>query len=84
MTQTQIVELEQGLWIQQNWLKQAGLDDKVQIVIQQGEIRILAAITSLNQNQEKGWDVFLSLEKDAPKGQVADISTNHDNYLYQK
>lgn len=85
MTQTQEIELQQGLWIQQQWLIEAGLDDKVQIVIQEGEIRIISAAQSAHKKkQEAGWDVFLSLEKDAPTGDVKDVSTNHDNYLYQK
>ena len=46
MTQTQEIELQQGLWIQQQWLIEAGLDDKVQIVIQEGEIRIISASQS--------------------------------------
>lgn len=84
MTQTQIAELKQGLWIEQNWLQEAGLDDKVQIIIQDGEIRILAVTATTQQNQETGWEVFLSLEKNAPTGENANVSTNHDNYLYQK
>ena len=86
MTQTQEIELQQqGLLIQQQWLMEAGLAEKVQIVIQDGEIRIISASQSAYQNkQEAGWDVFLSLEKDAPTGEVKDVSTNHDNYLYKK
>ena len=84
MTQTQEVKLQQGLYIEQKWLEKAGLDDKVKIVIQEGEIRILSASMATNKKEEAGWDVFLSLEKDAPTSKMTDVSTNHDRYLYQK
>ncbi|WP_413174695.1 hypothetical protein [Anabaena azotica] len=85
MTQAQIIDLEQGLLITQNWLKEAGLGDRVQVVIQQGEIRISSVDKEeWTESQEDAWNVFLSLEQDAPSGQVADVSTNHDQYLYQK
>ena len=84
MTQSQVIELEQGLWIQPQWLKEAGLNDKVQIVIQEGEIHLKRASDTSNLKQEEGWEMFLSLEEDAPTGQITDLSVNHDNYLYQK
>jgi hypothetical protein len=84
MTQSQVIELEQGPWIQPQWLKEAGLNDKVQIVIQEGEIRLLRALATSNLKEEEGWEMFLSLEKDAPTGQITDVSANYDNYLYQK
>ena len=84
MTQSQVIELEQGVWIQPQWLKEAGLNDKVQIVIQEGEIHLKRASDTSNLKQEEGWEMFLSLEEDAPTGQITDISANHDNYLYQK
>jgi hypothetical protein len=35
-------------------------------------------------DEEKGWEVFLNLEKDAVGSQHSDISDNHDSYLYSK
>ncbi len=35
-------------------------------------------------DEEKGWEVFLSLEKDAVGSQHSDISENHDAYLYSQ
>lgn len=85
MTQTQEIKIQpQGLWIEKKWLEKAGLNNELQLVIQEGEIRILSASLTDNKKQEAAWDVFLSLEKDAPSSEMTDVSTNHDNYLYQK
>jgi hypothetical protein len=35
-------------------------------------------------DEETGWDVFLSLGKDAPKGKLQDASVDRDRYLYAK
>ncbi len=35
-------------------------------------------------DEEKAWEVFLNLEKDAIGSQSSDISENHDSYLYSK
>ncbi len=37
-----------------------------------------------DSNEEKAWEVFLNLEKDAIGSQYSDISENHDSYLYSK
>ncbi len=37
-----------------------------------------------HSDEEKAWEIFLNLEKDAVGSQYSDISENHDDYLYSK
>ena len=69
MTQTQEIELQQGLWIQQQWLIEAGLDDKVQIVIQEGEIRIISASQS---------SLTISTASSSPLSRMTHVAENSD------
>ncbi|MEL4898092.1 DUF2281 domain-containing protein [Crocosphaera sp. Alani8] len=39
---------------------------------------------TIHSDEEKAWEVFLNLEKDAIGSQYSDISENHDDYLYSK
>lgn len=42
MSDQQLIKSQKRLWIEQKWLEQAGLTDLVQIIITEGEIRILS------------------------------------------
>lgn len=86
MSEQQILEVQQGIWIDASWLKKAGNGSSIEIVIELGEIRIqTATFNDLEvKDSQDGWDVFLSLEADAPVGKLQDVSSNPDRYLYNK
>jgi hypothetical protein len=91
----QAVALQQGLWIDQQRLAEAGLRDPYQVSIQSGEIRIRSAelksasVSAASQdvghllNTDAAWDVFRSLGDDAQAGRLADPSVQHDCCLYR-
>jgi len=35
-------------------------------------------------DEEKGWDIFRLLGRDAPGGKLTNASVNHDKYIYGK
>jgi hypothetical protein len=91
MSNQPVLNVQEGIWIDKRWLEQAGLGEKLQIVIQHGEIHILAAleVTQASDSVEDVWteeaiNVFRSLGQNADAGQLKDTSINHDHYLYSK
>jgi hypothetical protein len=40
-----VLEVQQGIWVDEQWLRHAGLGTRLQIVVHPGEIRILTAPT---------------------------------------
>jgi hypothetical protein len=47
MEQTIVVEAQKGLWIEERFLRQAHLGERLQVVVEHGEIRILPAMTEI-------------------------------------
>lgn len=45
MEQTIVLEAQKGLWIEERFLQQAHLGERLQVVVEEGEIRILPATT---------------------------------------
>lgn len=43
MEQTMVLEAQKGLWIEERFLRQAHLGERLQVVVEEGEIRILPA-----------------------------------------
>jgi hypothetical protein len=86
MPKQQVLEVQQGIWIDEQWLRDAGLGRRLQVRVQPGEIRILTAPTEIEQREpsERGWEVFRSLGRDAQPGQLRDAAVEHDRYLYGK
>ncbi len=84
MPEQQIVNIQQGIWIDSTLLKKADLGSHFQVVVQTGEIRIVKASPKIESSNggEKGWEVFLSLLADASPGKLLNASVNHDRYLY--
>jgi hypothetical protein len=88
------VTLQQGIWIDQQQLTDAGLQAPLEIAVQPGEIRIRSAVqepgSGENASTEPGeanerkevWDVFRSLGRNAQPGRLNDPSTGHDRFLY--
>ena len=84
MRDPKVVNVQQGIWIDERWLRNAELGSRLQVVVQPGEIRIQAAPTEVEQQKpsETGWDVFKSLGQDAQPGRLPNAAKEHDRYLY--
>lgn len=89
----QILDIQQGIWIDQDLLQQAGLSQSVKIILQEGEIRIQSALTEENlpttDTGKNNWsqeaiEVFRSLGQEATSGKLENTSIHHDHYLYGK
>ncbi len=86
MSATQTLEVQQGIWIDEQWLQSAGLGSRLQVTVQAGEIRIAAAPAKIEQpiSSAMAWSVFRSLGKNAKAGKLKNASVEHDRYLYGK
>jgi len=85
MPDEQVLEVQRGIWIDERWIRNAGLGTGLQVVVQPGEIRILAVPTEVEQQESPGgWDVLRSLRRDAQPGQLPNAAVEHDRYLYGK
>jgi hypothetical protein len=86
MTKQQVLEVQEGIWIDKQWLHSAGLGSRLQVVVQPGEIRLRAAPTEGEppEPSEAGWRVFRALGQDAPPGRLPNAAVEHDRYLYGK
>ena len=85
MLNEQELEVRQGIWIDKEWLKNAGLSGRLHVVVQPGEIRILpgpAAVEGVST--PLGWNIFQTIGDEATPGQLPDAATEHDRYLYGK
>ena len=82
MLSQEILTVKQGIWIDESMLVKAGLGSSLQLLVKQGEIRIITAEQSETEDTEAGWEVFLSLGKDGHVGKLQDASIHHDRYLY--
>jgi hypothetical protein len=79
----EVVEVQQGVWIDERWIHGAGLGRHLQIVVYPGEIRILPARSPAERSESsRGWEVFRTLGNDAPRGQLSNAAVEHDRYLY--
>lgn len=85
---SQVLEVERGIWISEQWLREAGLGERIQVTIQPREIRILEPALETVAGQaspsERGWDILRTLGVDAEPGRLPNASTEHDRYLYTK
>lgn len=80
-----LLDLEQGVWIDRERLTEAGLAPPLRVVVREGEIRIVAAAEETPEAAPvDGWDVFRSLGSDAPHGRLKDAAADHDRHLYGK
>ncbi len=85
-TRARVLEIQQGIWIEEELLRNAGLGQHLQVVVRPGEIRIssLSAKTEGPGPAADGWDIFRSLGQDAPSGRLSNAAIEHDRYLYGK
>jgi len=86
MPATQTLEVQQGIWIDEQWLKSAELGSHLQVTVQSGEIRIAVAPAKIASpiSSTMGWSTFRSLGKNAKAGKLKNASVEHDRYLYGK
>jgi len=84
MTQ-ELLEVQHGIWIDEQLIRDAGLGGRLRIVVEPGEIRILPSIEETEpQDSSKGWEIFRTLGNDAPAGHLKNAAEDHDRYLYGK
>jgi len=94
MQEQEVLEVQQGIWIDERRIRDAGLGTRLQVVVQPGEIRILPVPAehvswtdrtgAERQESAKGWEVFRSLGRDAQPGRLPNAAVEHDRYLYGK
>ncbi|MCC6445042.1 MAG: hypothetical protein IT210_16490 [Armatimonadetes bacterium] len=86
MSEQQVLEVKQGIWIDERLLRDAGLGRDLLLVVEPGEIRILPAASEVQETPEKeaAWEVFRSLGKEARPGELPNAAEEHDRYLYGK
>jgi len=78
--------MQTGIWIDPDSLREAGLSLPVRTIVNQGEIRIVPAVTqdAVTTPGSDAWDAFRSLGSDAPAGRLQDAASEHGPYLYGK
>ncbi len=86
MSEARVLEIQQGIWIEEEWLRNAGLGQHLQVIVKPGEIRIssLPAEAEGPEPAADGWAIFRSLGQDAPSGRLSNAAVEHDRYLYGK
>jgi hypothetical protein len=86
MEKKQILNVRQGVWIEEQWLHKAGLGPRLQVEMKPGEIRIhdASGITEEAKPSKKGWETFQTLGDNAVIGRLHNAARNHDRYLYGK
>jgi hypothetical protein len=85
MADQEVLEIRQGIWIDEQWIRNAGLGTRLQVIVRPGEIRILPVRDEFErQESSKGWEVFRSLGCDAQSGRLPNAAVEHDRYLYGK
>jgi len=63
MQEKQIINVSQGVWLDERWLHKAGLGSRVQVELRTGEIRIHSSseTTEVAKPSKKGWGTFQTL-----------------------
>jgi hypothetical protein len=86
MQEKQIINVGQGVWLDERWLHKAGLGSRVQVELRTGEIRIHSPseTTEVAKPSKKGWGTFQTLGDNAVIGCLKNAAQNHDLYLYGK
>lgn len=85
MSDQEVLKVQQGIWISEQWIRNAGLGARLQVIVRPGEIRILPGPDQAERHESpKGWEVFRSLGSDAQPGRLPNAAVKHDRYLYGK
>ena len=81
----EVLEVQEGVWIAEELIRDAGLGHRLHVIVAPGEIRLVAAREEeMAPGTEKGWQIFRSLGQHASEGRLPDASVDHDRYLYSK
>jgi hypothetical protein len=77
------VKVRKGIWIDEEWLRSAGLGRDLQIEVQPGEIHIsgLPAEEAAEEPSSRGWKIFQDMRRNAQPGKLSNASVDHDRYL---
>jgi len=79
------LEVKDGIWIEEQWIRYAGLGRRLRVTVKPGEIRINPTQPEGEQNSStKGWSIFRTLGDNAQPGQLLNAAVDHDHYLYGK
>lgn len=86
MQEETVLDVTQGVWIDERWLHKAGLGSQVQVEMRTGEIRIRAVSKTVEEIKpsQKGMDFLKTLGDNAVVGCLENAAENHDCYLYGK
>ena len=83
MADQHVLEVRQGIWIDGQWIDDAGLGSRLEVVVMPGEIRLLPVHCEVEHKEPvQGWDTFRSLGDDASPGRLTNAAANHNQYLY--
>ena len=84
MADQHVLEVRQGVWIDEQWIHDAGLGSRLEVVVKPGEIRILPVdCPAKSEGTAGGWDTFRSLGDGAPPGRLTNAAADHDRCLYE-
>lgn len=79
------LDVKEGIWIDEQWIRDAGLGRRLRVTIKPGEIRINPAKPEGEiSGSLEGWAIFQTLGNDAQPGQLENAAVEHDRYLYGK
>jgi hypothetical protein len=85
MSDGKVLEVQHGIWIDEQWLHDADLGTQLQVMVKPGEIRIIRTPDDAEgRESSRGWEIFRSLGQDAQPGRLPDAAAEHDRYLYGK
>jgi hypothetical protein len=85
MPDQEVLEVQQGIWIDEQWIRNAGLGTHLQVVVRPGEIRIIPVLDEAERPESpKCWEIFRSLGRDTQPGRLPNAAVEHDRYLYEK
>ena len=86
MQKETVLDVTQGVWIDQRWLHKAGLGPRVQVEMGTGEIRIRTASKKTEEIKpsQKGLNFLKTFGDDAVAGCLENAAKNHGSYLYGK
>jgi len=86
MSEEQTLQVQQGIWIDVEWLRQTGLGSSYRIEVLPGEIRILdlGAADERGTPSEDDWRILKHMGRDAAPGRLPNAAEEHDRYLYGK
>ena len=86
MQKETVLDVTQGVWIDERWLQKAGLGSRVRVEMRTGEIRIRAASKTAEEIEpsQKGLDFLKTLGDNAVVGCLKNAAQDHDRYLYGK